>query len=89
MGILHRLAGIGAAAALATVGLAAPAEAAVPDGHGFVQWNGTAVVPSGTWPPATTVTPGGGGLYRVIFPGQAAKGGVVHVTAISGRTPCR
>jgi hypothetical protein len=85
MGIIHRLAGLGAAVALAAVGLAAPAEAAVPDGHGFVQWNGAAVVPSGTWPPATTVTASGGGFYKVVFPGQAAKGGVVHVTAISGR----
>ncbi|MGN9907142.1 hypothetical protein ACTMTJ_06235 [Phytohabitans sp. LJ34] len=85
MGILHRLAAVGVAAALAAVGLAAPAQAAVPDGHGFVLWNGATTVPSGTWPPATTVTPFGGGFYEVVFPGQAAKGGVVHVTAISGR----
>ncbi|MDQ7904589.1 hypothetical protein RB614_08635 [Phytohabitans sp. ZYX-F-186] len=85
MGILRKLAGACLAAALATAGLAAPAQAAVPDGHGFVLWNGAAVVPSGTWPPATTVTAFGGGFYEVVFPGQAAKGGVVHVTAISGR----
>jgi hypothetical protein len=84
MGI-RKLAGVVLAAALATAGLAAPAQAAVPDGHGFVLWNGAATVPSGTWPPATTVTAFGGGFYEVVFPGQAAKGGVVHVTAISGR----
>jgi len=76
----------GLALALAgAVSVAAPAQAAVPDGHGFVQWNGAATVPSGTWPPATTVTSFGGGFYEVVFPGQAAKGGVVHVTAINPR----
>ncbi|GFJ88280.1 hypothetical protein [Phytohabitans rumicis] len=78
--------GIGLAVVLAAVlGAAQPAHAAVPDGHGFVLWNGAATVPSGTWPPATTVTPGGGGLYRIVFPGQAARGGVVHITAINER----
>jgi hypothetical protein len=71
-------------AALATAGLAAPAQAAVPDGHGFVLWNGASPVLGSTWPPATVVTPGGSGLYRIIFPGQAAPGGVVHVTAVNG-----
>lgn len=88
MGIQRRItaAAIGIALAMAgAVGIATPAQAAVPDGHGFVLWNGAAVVPSGTWPPATTVASGGGGFYRIVFPGQAAKGGVVHVTAISGR----
>ncbi|MFD0747142.1 hypothetical protein ACFQ1L_39030 [Phytohabitans flavus] len=84
MGIFRKLAGVCVAAALATAGLAAPAQAAVPDGHGFVLWNGAATVPGSTWPAATIVTPGGSGLYRIIFPGQAARGGVVHVTAVSG-----
>ncbi|GAA4446965.1 hypothetical protein [Phytohabitans houttuyneae] len=84
MGTFRKLAAACAAAALATAGLAAPARAAVPDGHGFVLWNGAATVPGGTWPPATIVTPGGSGLYRIIFPGQAARGGVVHVTAVNG-----
>jgi hypothetical protein len=74
-----------AAVLTAVVGVASPAHAAVPDGHGFVLWNGAAVVPSGTWPPASTVTPLGGGAYQILFPGQAARGGVVHVTAISQR----
>ncbi|BCB88434.1 hypothetical protein [Phytohabitans suffuscus] len=84
MRILRRLAAVSLAAALATAGLAAPAQAAVPDGHGFVLWDGAATVPASTWPPATVVTPGGFGLYRIIFPGQAARGGVVHVTAVNG-----
>ncbi|GAA4446959.1 hypothetical protein [Phytohabitans houttuyneae] len=85
MGTLRRLAAVCLAAALATAGFAAPAQAAVPDGHGFVQWDGAATVPSGTWPPTTAVTAFGGGFYEIVFPGQAAKGGVVHVTAINGR----
>lgn len=88
MGIQRRImaAAVGLALAVAgAVGLAAPAQAAVPDAHGFVLWNGAAVVPSGTWPPATAVSAGGGGFYKVVFPGQAAKGGVVHVTAINER----
>lgn len=88
MGIQRRImaAAIGIAVAVAgAVGVAAPARAAVPDGHGFVLWNGGAAVPSGTWPPATTVTAYGGGFYEIVFPGQAAKGGVVHVTAINER----
>src|SRR5262245_61767172 len=72
-----------AAAAVATVGLASPASAATPDRFGFVLWNGGAVVPSGTTPAATTVIPGPPGRYRIIFPGQGARGGVVHVTAIN------
>jgi hypothetical protein len=82
---LARAAAAGLAAVLtALAGAASPAQAAVPDGHGFVLWNGAAVVPSGTWPPASTVTPLGAGLYRIVFPGQAARGGVVHVTAVNG-----
>ncbi|MFC0528895.1 hypothetical protein [Phytohabitans kaempferiae] len=86
MGTRHRLLAGASALVIAlagAVGVSAPARAAVPDGHGFVLWNGAAVVPSGTWPPATTVTAGGIGVYRIIFPGQAARGGVVHVTAIN------
>jgi hypothetical protein len=77
------LAATAAAAAVATVGLATPAGAATPDRFGFVLWNGGAVVPSGTTPAATIVIPGPPGRYRIIFPGQAASGGVVHVTAIN------
>jgi hypothetical protein len=73
-----------AAATIATVGLAAPAQAATPDRFGFVLWNGAAAVPSGTVPAATAVIPGPPGRYRIIFPGQGAPGGVVHVTAING-----
>ncbi|GHJ44679.1 hypothetical protein Cs7R123_20210 [Catellatospora sp. TT07R-123] len=71
-------------ALLATVLTAAsPAQAAVPNRFGFVLWNGAAVVPTGTTPAATTVVPIGVGRYQVKFPGQAAIGGVVHVTAIN------
>jgi hypothetical protein len=62
---------------------APPAAAALPDAHGFVLFNGAAVVPSGTWPAATSVAAGPAGVYTIRFPGQAAKGGVVHVTAIN------
>ncbi len=75
------------AASLVTVaGVAAtgsPAAAALPDAHGFVLWNGAATVPSGTWPAATSVAAGPAGVYTIKFPGQAAKGGVVHVTAVN------
>jgi hypothetical protein len=68
----------------AAVGVAAPpAAAALPDAHGFVLWNGAATVLSGTWPAATSVAAGPAGVYTIKFPGQAAKGGVVHVTAIN------
>jgi len=86
MGIKNKLlaGAIGLGIALVgAVSAAGPAQAAVPDGHGFVLWNGATTVPGSTWPAATTVTPGGGGLYRIIFPGQAARGGVVHVTAVN------
>jgi hypothetical protein len=66
-----------------TILLAAPASAAVPDAFGFVLWYGGTTPPTAMWPPATTVVPGPPGLYRVTFPGQAAKGGVVHVTAVN------
>jgi hypothetical protein len=83
----HRLLrAVGAAAAvacLAAFGAAAPARAAAPDAVGFVLWNGVATVPSGTFPAATTVVLGPPGRYRVIFPGMAARGGVVHVTAVN------
>ncbi len=62
---------------------ASPAAAAVPDAVGMVLYDGGAgTVPWGTWPPTTTVLPGAPGQYKVVFPGQAAQGGVVHVTAI-------
>jgi hypothetical protein len=62
---------------------ASPAAAALPDAHGFVLWNGAATVPSGTSPAGTTVVGGPAGVYTIRFPGQAAAGGVVHVTAIN------
>jgi hypothetical protein len=61
----------------------AVAGAAVPDHFGFVLYNGSAVVPSGTFPPGITVVPGLPGQYKVTIPGMGAKGGVVHVTAIN------
>jgi hypothetical protein len=61
-----------------------PAQAAVPDTFGSVLWNGTPVVPSGTAPAATTVAFTPPGHYRITFPGQAAVGGEVHVSAING-----
>ncbi|HEY0166182.1 MAG TPA: hypothetical protein VGB75_03980 [Jatrophihabitans sp.] len=78
----------GAALAVLAAGLAVaspggPAQAAVPDRYGFVLWNGSAPVASGTSPAATTVTVLSVGRYAVIFPGQAAAGGVVHVTAVN------
>jgi hypothetical protein len=64
---------------------APPAQAVVPDAAGWVLWNQPAALVTGfgTWPPATTVTPLTPGRYQVVFPGQGAPGGVVHVTAIS------
>lgn len=71
------------AAGLAVAGPGGTAQAAVPDRFGFVLWNGAAPVASGTSPAATTVSVIGVGRYEVVFPGQAAAGGVVHVTAIN------
>ncbi len=62
-------------------GAAAPA--AVPDVFGFVLWNGSATVPSATWPAGSTVLAGASGRYKVTFPGQAAAQGVAHVTAVN------
>jgi len=76
---LAGLVGLGAAT-LIGVG---PAQAAVPDRFGMVLWNGSAAVPSGTSPAATTVLTAPPGRYLITFPGQAAPGGVVHVTAIN------
>ena len=78
----------GCALAVAMVSLVATsttgrAQAAVPDRFGYVLWNGGAVIGSGTTPAATTVTTIGVGRYLVVFPGQAAAGGVAHVTAIA------
>lgn len=56
------------------------AGAAVPDRFAFVLFNG-GVVATGTTPAATTVV--GAGVYTITFPGQAAAGGVAHVTAIN------
>lgn len=70
------------ALAVAAVSSIGSAGAAVPDRFGFVLWTG-AVDPTGTTPAATTVSIGGIGQYKIDFPGQAAAGGVVHVTAIN------
>jgi len=77
------LVGLGLTVATVGVATALPADAAVPNRFGFVLFNGVAVVGSGTTPAATTVLVGPPGRYQVRFPGQAAKGGVVHVTAIN------
>lgn len=79
---LGRLAGIVITAVAATaVTTAAPAHAALPDAFGFVLWTGT-VQASGTQPATTTVTVNPSGTMTIRFPGTAAPGGVVHVTAI-------
>jgi len=73
-----------AVAALAATVLSAggSAGAAVPDKFAFVLYNG-GVVGSGTTPAGTSVAVVGTGRYKVTFPGAAAAGGVVHVTAIN------
>lgn len=60
-----------------------PVTALVPDVSGFAFWvNGTTIQ---FMPAGTVVVPAGGlGKYQVKFPGQAAKGGIVHVTAVDG-----
>jgi hypothetical protein len=58
----------------------APAHAAVPDRAGFALFAGGVV--SHAMPVGTTVTPIAVGRWQVRFPGQAAPGGVVHVTAV-------
>ncbi|MEU0093504.1 hypothetical protein [Kribbella sp. NPDC006257] len=65
--------------------IVSPADAAVPDRKAWVLWNQTSasIVPFGTWPTTTTVTPLGIGRYQVKFPGQGAPNGVVHVTAVN------
>ena len=68
--------------AVAAVAGAGSAGAAVPDRYGFVLWNG-AVIGSGTTPAASTVAVIGVGQYKIDFVGQAAAGGVAHVTAIN------
>ena len=73
--------GLAVGALVATALSSGSAGAAVPDRFGFVLWNG-AVVASGTTPAATTVAVVGTGQYKITFPGAAASGGVVHVTAI-------
>lgn len=65
------------ASGFAVAGPQGAAQAAVPDRFGFVLWNGSGPVGSGTWPSPTAVTVLGVGRYQVIFPGQAAAGGVV------------
>jgi hypothetical protein len=81
---LVRLCALTAVAVAGALTVAAPARAAVPDKFGFALWDGAAVVPSGTFPAASTVSVIVPGRYRVVFPGQGGKGGVVHVTAING-----
>jgi hypothetical protein len=76
------------AAILATVAYGAmggsPAQAQVPDGRGYgmALWEGQER-PVNAAPADTTITHVGVGLYRVVFPGEAARHGVAHVTAIS------
>lgn len=82
-----RLAALLAALTLAaTAGAVAapPAQAAMPDAYGFVLWNGSATDPFGTWPAGTSVAASASGIYTIKFPGLAARGGVVHVTAVNG-----
>ncbi|MEV4133522.1 hypothetical protein AB0J72_15290 [Dactylosporangium sp. NPDC049742] len=69
-----------AAALTGALGAARPAAALLPDAFGFALWSGGVV--SQQWPAATTVTPSGVGRWLVKFPGIAAAGGVVHVTAV-------
>ncbi|WP_432984281.1 hypothetical protein [Dactylosporangium sp. CA-233914] len=71
------------ALAAGAVAWTAPASAAMPDKFAFVLWNGSATVPTGTTPSATTVVTGPPGRYRITFPGAAAARGVVHTTAIN------
>jgi hypothetical protein len=73
---------IGCLAVAAVTAVAGPVGAAVPDRYGFVLWNG-AVVGTGTTPAASTVAVIGVGQYKIDFVGQAAAGGVAHVTAIN------
>lgn len=65
--------------------IVSPADAAVPDRKAWALWNQTSasIVPFGTWPTTTTVTPLGIGRYQVKFPGQGAPNGIVHVTAVN------
>jgi len=81
---LARLCALALVAVAGALTVAAPARAAVPDKFGFALWNGASVVPAGTFPAASTVSVIIPGRYWVVFPGQGAKGGVVHVTAING-----
>jgi hypothetical protein len=80
-----RAAGLAVALAAGGIALAVanPAQAAVPDRFGYVLYNGSAVVPAGTFPAGVTVVPGLPGQYQVTFPGVGGKGGIVHVTAIN------
>ncbi len=79
---LPRICVLAAVAGLAALSVSAPSQAAVPDRFGFVLYAGT-VVPSGTYPAATTVTMTSTGRYTIDFVGQAASQGVAHVTAIN------
>jgi hypothetical protein len=75
---------LGLAAAVAT-----PAQAAEPDRYGFALWEG-AGQPTNAVPAGTTVTVLGANRFLVRFPGQAARGGVAHVSATnSGPVWCQ
>jgi hypothetical protein len=80
---ISRASAVVLAIGLGTLAVATPAQAAVPDRFGFALWSGTGVVPTGTWPAATSVIPGPPGRYQVDFVGQGAARGVAHVTAIT------
>jgi hypothetical protein len=79
-------------AALAAPVLAAPvlalalgmpaAQAAVPDAVGFALYSPASATLPDAWPATTTVSSLSPGHYVVRFPGTAARGGVVHVTAV-------
>ncbi len=79
---LASLVAVTLAAVLAgALGAATPAAALLPDTFGFALYSGGVV--SQQWPVGTTVTPGApAGRWVVRFPGIAAAGGVVHVTAV-------
>ncbi|WP_203918331.1 hypothetical protein [Rugosimonospora africana] len=73
-----------AAVVAAPVVVAAPAaHAAVPDTLGFALFTPVSVTLPDVWPAGTSVAAVAPGHYAVRFPGQAARGGVVHVTAVN------
>lgn len=80
--IRKRLLAAALAIGLVAATVATAAQAAVPDRYGFLLWDGAAV--SNAVPAASSVMPMGSGRYRLKFPNQAVKDGIVHVTAVNG-----